>query len=83
MVQKSGYFARSAAPNAKDLKLIKASCKLASEMALNGQSGVVGLDDKNSQMNLIDFERIKGGKPFDTELDWYQSMLNEIGQTKG
>ncbi len=82
LVQKSGYFARSAAPNAKDLKLIKASCKLASEMALNGQSGVVGLDDENSQMNLIDFERIKGGKPFDINEDWFKTLLSDIGQQK-
>ena len=66
----------------KDLKLIKASCKLASEMALNGQSGVVGLDDENSQMNLIDFERIKGGKPFDINEDWFKTLLSDIGQQK-
>ena len=40
-------------------------------------------DDLNGELDLIDFKRIKGGKPFNTELDWYQSMLTEIGQTKG
>ena len=81
LVQKSGYFARSAAPNAKDLKLIKSSCKHACEMALSGNSGVVGLDDeKNNQMSLIDFKRIKGGKPFDINEEWFQAILSNIGQ---
>ena len=81
LVQKSGYFARSAAPNAKDLKLIKSSCRHACEMALSGNSGVVGLDDeKNNQMSLIDFNRIKGGKPFDINEEWFQAILSNIGQ---
>ena len=81
LVQKSGYFARSAAPNAKDLKLIKSSCRYACEMALSGNSGVVGLDDeKNNQMSLIDFKRIKGGKPFDINEEWFQAILSNIGQ---
>ena len=81
LVQKSGYFARSAAPNEKDLQLIKSSCMFAAENAFNGQSGVVGLDDDNNkQMSLIDFKRIKGGKPFDINQEWYTSLLTEIGQ---
>ena len=81
LVQKSGYFARSAAPNEKDLQLIKSSCMFAAENAFNGQSGVVGLDnDNNKQMSLIDFKRIKGGKPFDINQEWFISLLTEIGQ---
>ena len=81
LVQKSGYFARSAKPNQKDLELIKKSAFFGAEKALNKESGVVGLDDgKNSELGLIDFDRIKGGKPFDFALDWYQGMLTEIGQ---
>ena len=81
LVQKSGYFARSAAPNEKDLQLIKSSCMFAAENAFNGQSGVVGLDDDNNkQMTLIDFKRIKGGKPFDINQEWFTSLLTEIGQ---
>ena len=49
LVQKSGYFARSAAPNIQDLDLIKRSSKLAAEMALKGESGVVGLDENNQE----------------------------------
>ena len=81
LVQKSGYFARSAKPNQKDLELIKKSAFFGAEKALNKESGVAGLDDKkNSELGLIDFDRIKGGKPFDFALDWYQGMLAEIGQ---
>ena len=81
LVQKSGYFARSASPNKKDLDLIKLSCELAAISAKNGMSGVVGLDDNNNdEMGLIDFKRIKGGKPFDTNQKWFTSLLTEIGQ---
>jgi pyrophosphate--fructose-6-phosphate 1-phosphotransferase len=80
LVQKSGYFARSAAPNKKDLELIRLSCELAVKSAKNGNSGVVGLDDDNKNMSLIDFKRIKGGKPFDVNQEWFKALLAEIGQ---
>ena len=81
LVQKSGYFARSAKANLQDLELIKKSAFYGAEQALEGRSGLVGLDDdQNNQLRLIEFERIKGGKPFDISLNWYQSMLKEIGQ---
>ncbi|NQU68372.1 MAG: pyrophosphate--fructose-6-phosphate 1-phosphotransferase [Candidatus Marinimicrobia bacterium] len=81
LVQKSGYFARSAAPNKADLDLIKISAELAVTSGLNSESGVVGLDDgKGGILSLIDFNRIKGGKPFDISLSWFQSILHEIGQ---
>lgn len=80
LVQKSGYFARSAAPNKKDLELIRLSCELAVESAKNGKSGVVGLDDDSKNMSLIDFKRIKGGKPFDVNQEWFKALLAEIGQ---
>ena len=81
LVQKSGYFARSAKPNERDLDLIKQSAFFGAEKAIIGESGVAGLDDDHRQeLRLIEFERIKGGKPFDEHMDWYQSMLKEIGQ---
>ena len=81
LVQKSGYFARSAKPNEQDLDLIKQSAFFGAEKAIIGESGVAGLDDDHRQeLRLIEFERIKGGKPFDEHVDWYQSMLKEIGQ---
>jgi pyrophosphate--fructose-6-phosphate 1-phosphotransferase len=81
LVQKSGYFARSAKPNEQDLDLIKQSAFFGAEKAIIGESGVAGLDDDHRQeLRLIEFERIKGGKPFDEHVDWYQSMLKEIEQ---
>jgi pyrophosphate--fructose-6-phosphate 1-phosphotransferase len=50
-------------------------------MAILGNSGVVGLDEDNgNKLSCINFERIKGGKPFDVNQGWYKNMLNEIGQ---
>ena len=81
LVQKSGYFARSAKSNEQDLELIKQSAFFGADKATTGESGVAGLDDDHGQeLRLIEFERIKGGKPFDVNTDWYQSMLKEIGQ---
>ena len=81
LVQKNGYFSRSAKPNQQDLDLIKRSALFGAEQAIKGNSGVAGLDDDhNKELRLIEFERIKGGKPFDTTVDWYETMLNDIGQ---
>ena len=84
LVQKSGYFARSAAPNEQDLELIKKSAAAAAEYAIAGQSGVAGLDeDANDEMSCIAFPRIKGGKPFDIDEPWFGELLEAIGQPKG
>ena len=81
LVQKSGYFARSSKANDQDLELIKRSAFFAAEQGLNGKSGLAGLDEDNdNQLRLIEFKRIKGGKPFDLSLDWFQTMTKDIGQ---
>ena len=81
LVQKSGYFARSSKANIQDLDLIKKSAFFAARKAVEKQSGLSGLDmDMGDKLNLIEFERIKGGKPFDFNQDWYKSMLNDIQQ---
>ncbi|MBC8255853.1 MAG: pyrophosphate--fructose-6-phosphate 1-phosphotransferase [Candidatus Marinimicrobia bacterium] len=81
LVQKSGYFARSAKPNKKDLGLIFQTADFAVQCAMDGKSGVVGLDEnKNNQLTCIEFERIKGGKPFNPQTEWFQIMMKEIGQ---
>ena len=81
LVQKSGYFARSAKSNDRDLNLIKDSAKLAVDFALIQKSGVIGKDmDENDDLVLIDFNRIKGGKPFDHSLSWFKELLLDIGQ---
>lgn len=79
LVQKSGYFSRSAKSNQKDLDLIFEVADHAVESATKGQSGVVGWDeDNNNTLSCIDFNRIKGGKPFDINQDWYIKMMKEI-----
>ena len=81
LVQKSGYFARSAAPGERDLKLIRDSAKMAVDYAMMGKSGLIGMDDElDGKLAKIDFERIKGGKPFEVNNEWFQKMLKEIGQ---
>ena len=83
LVQKSGYFARSAKANEKDLGLIFQTADMVVDCAMKGQSGVVGLDeDNNNQLACIAFDRIKGGKPFNSQTDWFQSMIRDIGQQK-
>jgi pyrophosphate--fructose-6-phosphate 1-phosphotransferase len=81
LIQKSGYFARSAKPNKKDLEIIFQSADMAVSCALSGQSGVIGFDEEQeNQLQCIAFKRIKGGKPFNVKVDWFQTMLYEIGQ---
>ena len=80
-VFKSGYFARAAAPNKKDLKLIEKCARKAVECALNGESGVVGPDeDAAAVIRACEFPRIKGGKPFNVRKGSFRKMLKEIGQ---
>jgi len=84
LVQKSGYFARAAAANTDDLRLIKSCTDLAVECALRRESGVIGHDeDKNGVLRAIEFPRIKGGKPFNIDTPWFTETLAAIGQPKG
>ena len=78
LVQKSGYFSRSAAPNKADLELINNHCQLAVENSLKSISGVIGIDDENNKLSCINFNRIKGGKPFDINSDWFKKLLKKI-----
>jgi pyrophosphate--fructose-6-phosphate 1-phosphotransferase len=81
LVQKSGYYSRSAAANDDDLLLIKSMTDYAVECALRGESGCIGHDeDHGGQLRAIEFERLKGGKAFDLSTDWFTRMLAEIGQ---
>jgi pyrophosphate--fructose-6-phosphate 1-phosphotransferase len=81
LVQKSGYFSRSAAANAADLALIRQCTDFAVDAALRGESGVVGQDEeRGDELRAIEFERIAGGKAFDTSAPWFTELLREIGQ---
>ena len=80
-VFKSGYFARAAAPNKKDLRLIEQCARQAVKSALAGESGVVGPDENAAaEIRACEFERIKGGKPFNVRKGSFRKMLTEIGQ---
>ncbi len=84
LVQKSGYYARAAAANPDDLRLIKSMVDLAVECGLRGEPGVIGHDDdKGHRLRAIEFPRIAGGKPFDIDAPWFGTMLDEMGQPLG
>ena len=84
LVQKSGYFARAAPANDADRQLIVASAQVAVGYAMARQSGVVALDEDESnpwRLQLIAFPRIKGGKPFDIlGTPWFTDLAKAIGQ---
>jgi len=81
LVQKSGYFVRSAAPDETDLLLIKQMTDYAVGCALRGISGVVGNDEEqNDQLRAIEFARIAGGKKFDIRQQWFRELLERSGQ---
>ena len=84
LVQKSGYFSRAAAANRQDQDLIRKCAHLAVECAMRREGGVTGEDeDRGNELRAIEFSRIRGGKPFDIDQDWFGELLAEIGQTKG
>jgi pyrophosphate--fructose-6-phosphate 1-phosphotransferase len=81
MVQKSGYYARSAPANYDDLRLIQSMVDLAVESGLNKVSGVTGHDeDQGGRLRTIEFPRIKGGKPFDLHTPWFKEVMDYLGQ---
>jgi pyrophosphate--fructose-6-phosphate 1-phosphotransferase len=82
LVQKSGYFARSAPANEFDWQLIGSCAKAAVDAAIDGVPGCMGEDEEKagSPIRPIEFERIKGGKPFNQNEEWFKKMLKEIGQ---
>ena len=81
LVQKSGYFSRSAPANEFDLQLIKKMTDLAVDSALAGTPGVIGNDeDHGDELRPIEFDRIAGHKAFDFHAEWFTTMLREIGQ---
>ncbi|MGV8938817.1 MAG: pyrophosphate--fructose-6-phosphate 1-phosphotransferase [Allorhizobium sp.] len=81
IVQKSGYYARSAPANYDDLRLIQSMVDLAVESALNKVSGVTGHDDdQNGRLRTIEFPRILGGKAFDVKTPWFGEVMDFINQ---
>lgn len=81
LVQKSGYFARSAKANDRDRELIHACAHVAVDAALAMTSGLVGQDEnKNNEIRACEFDRVAGAKPFDTSVPWFDELLVGISQ---
>ena len=84
LVQKSGYFARSAPANDADMVLISRCVEHAIECAFRGESGLIGEDEEQSNhLRAIELSRVKGGKHFDTRTRWFQELLVRTGQKAG
>jgi pyrophosphate--fructose-6-phosphate 1-phosphotransferase len=84
LVQKSGYFARSAKANDEDRRLIREMAQVAVDYALRGEPGLVGHDEeRGGSLRAIELPRVKGGKPFDTGQAWFAALLKDIGQPLG
>ncbi|MDR1152983.1 MAG: pyrophosphate--fructose-6-phosphate 1-phosphotransferase [Bifidobacteriaceae bacterium] len=82
MVQKSGYFSRSAKANQRDLLLIRSMTDYAVQCALAGDVGVIGHDEEGGGMlSAIAFPRIAGGKKFDVHQPWFAQLMFDTGQT--
>merc|ERR1712137_44345 len=83
LVQKSGYFSRAAAANEFDRTLIGKCAEEGVSSAIAGVSGCMGQDEdkEGHPIRAIEFERIKGGKPFDTKQEWFTQMVKDIGQS--
>src|SRR5699024_9011228 len=63
MVQKSGYFSRSAPADRDDLRLIKSMTDLAVQVALEGGSGLIGHDEERGDaLRAVEVERGAGPK---------------------
>ena len=83
-MQKSGYFARSAAANAEDRTLIRAMALKAVECGLAGEAGLIGHDEERGDvLRAIELPRVEGGKGFDAGAPWFRAMLGDIGQPLG
>ena len=54
---------------------------MAVDSALAGVGGVVGKDEDNKNViRACEFERIKGGKPFNVRNSRFRKLLKQIGQ---
>lgn len=81
MVQKSGYFSRSAPAHDTDLALIREMAEFAVDSALRGEAGLVGHDEEHGgELRAIEFERVAGHKAFDISQPWFQELLASTGQ---
>ena len=80
LIQKSGYFARSGPPLEVDKALISSMASLAVSAGLSKTSGLIGCDveNENERVEVINFERVRGGGVFDTQQGWWQELIREV-----
>ena len=82
LVQKSGYFCRSAKANEADLELICKCCELAVKSGLAARPGCIGEDQvQNGELRAIEFSRIRGARPFDIKVPWYTEMQADLAHS--
>ena len=54
---------------------------LAVDCALRGEPGLIGHDEeRDDELRAIEFDRVRGGKPFDIDAPWFLALLDGIGQ---
>ena len=52
------------------------------DCALRREGGLVGNDEEQGdRLRAIEFDRVAGGKPFDTSQVWFTDLLRAIGMT--
>ena len=78
LIQKSGYFSRSSAPNQNDLEYIFKICDFGFSQAVAGISGLAAEDERTGHLACIDFNDIRGDKGLDIESKWFKSLSNRI-----
>ncbi len=82
-MQKSGYFARSARADDTDLLLIKSMTTTQSAARSAASPGSSGHDEEQGdQLRAVEFDRIKGGKPYDIDNAEFVQLLDKIGQPR-
>jgi pyrophosphate--fructose-6-phosphate 1-phosphotransferase len=40
-------------------------------------------EDQNNNIRAVEFDRVAGGKPFNTNVEWFDELLSQINQPKG
>lgn len=81
LVQKSGYYARSAPAGGRDLMLIQSMVDTAVTVALQGGAGLIGHDTgHDGRLRAIEFDRVAGGRALDIDATWVQQIPVHTGQ---
>src|SRR5699024_2600231 len=81
MVQKSGYFSRSAKANPEDIRLIPSMTDYAVQVALAGGPGLIGHGDaRGAGLRAAEPDPVAGRKACDTSQPWFAEVMERTGQ---